>query len=94
MEISCNRRAFSKDIAVLRDFSVTEHKIMIDAIQVATLVTKDKSGELIGWIAVMGGTRKVDMLKSNIVYFNTRKHTNEEIYDNVEVLEKAIQGKR
>lgn len=41
----------------------------------------------------MGGTRKSHILKSNIVCFNTRKQTNEDIYSNVEVLEKALQAK-
>lgn len=38
----------------------------------------------------MGGTRKEDIVKSNIACFNARKHSNEEIYDNVEVLEEAL----
>lgn len=41
----------------------------------------------------MGGTRQLEILKSNIVCFNTRKHTNEGIYSNVEVLEKALNAK-
>ncbi len=76
-----------------RGFSVAELKIMIDAIQAASFVTKDKTDDLVYRIATMGGTRKSDILKSNIVCFNTRKHTNEEIYSNVEVLEKALQEK-
>ncbi len=77
-----------------RGFSVAELKIIIDAIQAATFVTKDKTDDLVKRVAAMGGTRKVDILKSNIVCFNTRKHSNEGIYDNVEVLEEAIQGKK
>ena len=77
-----------------RGFSVAELKIMIDAIQAATFVTKEKSDDLINRIAAMGGTRREDILKSNIFCFNTRKHTNEGIYDNIEVLEEAIQRKR
>lgn len=41
----------------------------------------------------MGGTRQLEILKSNIVCFNTRKHANEGIYSNVEVLEKALESK-
>ncbi len=77
-----------------RGFSVAELKIIIDAIQAAAFVTKDKTDDLVNRIAAMGGTRKKDILKSNIVCFNTRKHSNEGIYDNVEVLEEAIQGKK
>ena len=67
---------------------------MIDAIQAATFVPKDKTEDLVNRIAAMGGTRKVDIIKSNIVCFNTRKHSNEGIYDNVEVLEEALQAKK
>jgi len=77
-----------------RGFSVPELKIMIDAIQAATFVTKDKTEDLVNRIAAMGGTRKVDIINSNIVCFNTRKHSNEGIYDNVEVLEEALQAKK
>ncbi|MCR5487111.1 MAG: WYL domain-containing protein [Lachnospiraceae bacterium] len=77
-----------------RGFSVPELKIMIDAIQAATFVTKEKTEDLVNRIAAMGGTRKLDIIKSNIVCFNTRKHSNEEIYDNVEVLEEALQAKK
>lgn len=76
-----------------RNFSVAELKIMIDAIQAAGFVTKEKTDDLVQRIAAMGGSRKRDILKSNIVCFNTRKHTNEGIYSNVETLEKALQAK-
>ena len=76
-----------------RGFSVAELKIMIDAIQAASFVTANKTDDLVYRIAGMGGSRKADILKSNIVCFNTRKHTNEDIYTNVEVLEKALQAK-
>lgn len=76
-----------------RSFSVAELKIMIDAIQAASFVTTNNTDDLVNRIAEMGGSRKADILKSNIVCFNTRKHTNEDIYKNVEVLEEALQGK-
>ncbi len=78
----------------IRNFSVAELKILIDAIQAASFVTKEKTEDLVSRIAAMGGTRKRDILKSNIVCFNTRKHSNEKIYDNVEVLETALQAKK
>ncbi len=78
----------------VRSFSVAELKIMIDAIQAASFVTKEKTDDLTKRIAALGGTKKKEILKSNIVCFNTRKHTNEGIYDNVEVLEDALQSKK
>lgn len=38
-----------------------------------------KTAELIDKIAELGGTHKADILKSNMVCFNTRKHSNESI---------------
>ena len=78
----------------VRTFSVAELKIIIDAIQAAAFVTKEKTDDLVARLAAIGGTKKKEILKSNIVCFNTRKHTNENIYDNVEVLEEAIQSKK
>ncbi|MCR5205685.1 MAG: WYL domain-containing protein [Lachnospiraceae bacterium] len=78
----------------VRTFSIAELKIMIDAIQAAAFVTKEKTDDLVARLAAIGGTKKKEILKSNIVCFNTRKHTNENIYDNVEVLEEAIQAKK
>lgn len=79
---------------VEKEFTIAELKIMIDAIQAASFVTPEKTDDLVNKVASMGGSSKVDILKSNIVCFNARKHTNEGIYDNVEVLEEAIQAKK
>ena len=77
-----------------RSFSVPELKILIDAVQAASFVTNKKTGELIDKIAALGGSHKADILKSNMVYFNTRKHSNESIYYNVGFLEDAIQQQK
>ena len=50
-----------------------------------------KTAEPIEKIAELGGNHKADILKSNMVCFNTRKHSNESIYYNVGYLEDAIQ---
>lgn len=77
-----------------RSFSVPELKILIDAVQAASFVTNKKTGELIDKIAALGGSHKADILKSNMVCFNTRKHSNESIYYNVGFLEDAIQQQK
>ena len=74
-----------------RSFSVPELKILIDAVQAASFVTDKKAAELIEKIAVLGGSHKAAILRSNIVKFNTRKHTNETIYYTVGFIEDAIQ---
>ena len=77
-----------------RSFSVPELKILIDAVQAASFITEKKSNELIDKIADLGGSHRAEILKNNIVRFNTRKHSNEAIYYNVGFLEEAIQQNR
>ena len=74
---------------VERGFSVPELKIMIDAVQAAGFITEKKTAELIRKIAELGGSNCAEILKSNMVCFNTRKHTNERIYYNVNEIEKS-----
>jgi hypothetical protein len=63
-----------------RSFSVPELKILIDAVQAASFITDKKTAELIDKIAELGGSDKAEILKSNMVCSNTRKHSNEWIY--------------
>ena len=74
-----------------RSFAVPELKVLIDAVQAASFITEKKTAELIGKIAALGGSNRAAILQSNMVCFNTRKHSNESIYYNVGFLEEAIQ---
>lgn len=73
-----------------RSFTIPELKIMIDAVQAASFVTDKKTAELIEKISALGGGHRADILKGNMVCFNTRKHSNETIYYSVGFLEDAI----
>lgn len=73
-----------------RGFSVPELKILIDAVQAAAFITESKTQELVKKIADLGGEYKSELLRNNIICFNTSKHTNEQIYYNVERLETAV----
>lgn len=77
-----------------RSFTVPELKILIDAVQAASFITEKKTAELINKIAELGGSHKADILKSNMVCFNTRKHSNESIYYNVGFIEDALQQRK
>ena len=77
-----------------RSFSLPELKIMLDAVQAASFVTEKKTTELVHKIAALGGSNCAELLKSHIVRFNTRKHSNETIYYAVGYLEEAIQQNR
>ena len=74
-----------------RNFSIPELKILIDAVHASSFITEKKSEELINKIASLAGSHRADVLKRNMVYFNTRKHRNERIFYNVDTLENAIQ---
>ena len=73
-----------------RSFSVPELKILIDAVHAASFITDKKSEELINKIAALAGSHRAEVLKRNMICFNTRKHSNERIYYNVDSLEDAI----
>ena len=112
MEITCDRRTLSQDIATLNDlgyeimtttlghekayyvedrnFSIPELKILIDAVHASSFITEKKSEDLINKIASLAGSHRADVLKRNMVCFNTRKHSNERIFYNVNDLEDAI----
>ena len=73
-----------------RSFSIPELKVLIDAVQAASFITDKKTSDLIAKIANLGGSHCADILKANMVCFNTRKHSNECIYYNIGYLEDAI----
>ena len=73
-----------------RSFSVPELKVLIDAVQAASFITEKKTDELIDKIANLGGSHRAEILKSNMVCFNTRKHSNETIFYSVGYLEEAL----
>lgn len=73
-----------------RSFSVPELKVLIDAVQAASFITGKKTDELIDKIANLGGSHRAEILKSNMVCFNTRKHSNETIFYSVGYLEEAL----
>ncbi len=72
------------------DLTIPEIKILIDAVQAATFVTEKKTAELVEKVAALGGSHKAELLKENMICFNTRKHTNEAILYTVDGIEDAI----
>lgn len=77
-----------------RSFSIPELKILLDAVQAASFITERKTGELMEKIANLGGSHRAEILKRNIVSFKTTKHSNEQIFYNVDALEQAIAGQK
>ncbi len=73
-----------------RSFSVPELKILIDAVHASSFITEKKSQELISKLAALAGSHRAEVLTRSMVAFNTRKHSNERIFYNVDHLETAI----
>ena len=73
-----------------RNFRVPALKILIDAVHASSFITQKKSRELIAKIAALAGSHRAEVLTRSMVAFNTRKHTNEKIFYNVDQLETAL----
>lgn len=76
------------------ELTIPEIKILIDALQAASFVTEKKTAELVEKVAALGGSHKAELLKENMICFNTRKHTNEAILYTVDGIEDAIIRKK
>ena len=90
-EVMCQMIGHEKAYYVAdRNFSVPELKILIDAVHASSFITERKSEELIEKIAALAGSHRAEVLKRNMVCFNTRKHSNEKILYTVDAIEEAI----
>lgn len=77
-----------------RELTIPEIKILIDAVQAASFITKKKTAELVEKVATLAGSHSAELLKKNMVCFNTRKHTNEAVLYTVDSIEDAIIRKK
>ena len=71
-------------------FSLPEVKILMDAVQAAGFIPEGKSAVLTQKLASLAGSHEAELLTEHVVRFNTRKHTNEDIYSTVASLELAL----
>lgn len=72
-----------------RSFDVPELRILMDAVQAASFITPKKTEVLLDKIAELGGSHRAALLKRN-VWFNTTKHTNENILYSINEIDNAI----
>lgn len=90
-EVLCTKGQHSNLYCVVdRSFDVPELHILMDAVQAAGFITEKKTAELVDKIAALGGSNHAELLKTNLVHFNTTKHSNENIYYNVYAIGEAI----
>ena len=69
-------------------------RILIDAVEAASFITKEKTDRLTDKIASLAGSHKGEVIKNNIVAFDTTKRDNEQIYYNVFNINEAIIAKK
>lgn len=93
-EIECTREKSNKYCVINRDFDPSELKILIDAVNSASFITEKKTKQFVSKIASLGGSKRAEILQSNINIFEGIKHTNEHIYYNVFALDEAIIKKK
>ncbi len=78
-----------------RDFELPELRLLIDAVQAANFITPKKTKELIKKIGTLCSVSQAKMLEKQVYIEKRAKCTNEEIYYNIDIINRAIQtGKR
>lgn len=93
-EIMCHRGRSNLYYVADRSFNEPELRILMDAVQAASFITDKKTVELVDKIADLAGSKKGQVIKSNVVKFNTNKSTNEDIYYSVNEIIRAIEDKK
>ena len=79
---------------VSRDFTLEEIKLLIDAVQSSKFITVKKSRELIRKIETLTSENQAKELHRQVIVANRVKNSNEEIYRNIDSINRAINKKR
>ncbi len=88
--ISCVRKSSNEYYVDEREFDPSELRILMDAVEASSFITEKKTKEFVNKIANLAGSRRAEVLKRNIVEFNSAKGTNEHIYYIVNEIASAI----
>lgn len=72
------------------DFSVSELKIIIDALQASAVIPEETTISLTEKIADLGGPYCAELLQNNRIRFNIRKQTNNSIWNSISVIEESF----
>ena len=93
-EVICSRKKKNEYYVIDRSFDLPELHILLDAVQAASFITPKKTKEFVNKIAALAGSRSGEVIKRNIVAFNTTKNTNESIYYSINEIATAINKKK
>lgn len=93
-EVMVNRSFSNEYYVVERTFDVPELQILMDAVQASRFISEKKTNELIDKIANLAGSKKGEVLRRNIVDFNTSKCTNEKVFYSIDEIALALEHKK
>lgn len=77
-----------------RNFEIPEVRLLIDAVQAAKFITAKKSKDLIKKISTLCSENQAENIAQQIYIDSTVKCANEEIYYNIDVINRAIEEGR
>ncbi len=76
-----------------RKFDTAELRVLMDAVQAARFINENKTVELCEKIAELAGKNNAEILNKTVVYNNTVKHDNINLFYTVDVISRAIDQK-
>ena len=79
---------------VSRDFEIQELKLLVDAVQSSKFITQKKSRELIKKIENLSSENQAKELHRQVIVANRVKNSNENIYRNIDNINRAINNKK
>ena len=91
VDISTEKRGYR---VLARDFELPELRLLMDAVQAANFISAKKSKELISKIGTLCSKNQAATLERQVYIENRNKCTNEEIYYNIDLVNKAILQKK
>lgn len=77
-----------------REFELPELRLLIDAVQAANFITPKKTKELIKKIGTLCSVYQAKMLEKQVYIEKRNKCSNEGIYYNIDIINRAIQANR
>jgi len=93
-EVKIERKKYYHYCVVDRPFDVSELKVLIDAVQAASFIPDDKTEQFISKIANLAGEHRAEVLRKNVVCFDTVKHSNKYVFYSIDTLITAIENQK
>lgn len=93
LDVICIRSSQNKYYINSNVFTLSELKLLVDAVEASHFITQAKSAELIGKLSDLTSGHNADKLSRHIFLSKRMKSDNEEIYDMVDKIHDAINSK-